>query len=66
MVSMLIMVGHSRKAWIRITPPANKLSGEDPDGPLSLARLPRNDSKAGSSEQSAKRQLPRNDTGGWA
>ncbi|MCB5284726.1 MAG: hypothetical protein LHW45_03935 [Candidatus Cloacimonetes bacterium] len=24
-------VGYSRKAWIRITPPANKLSGEDPD-----------------------------------
>ena len=25
-------IGYSRKAWIRITPPANKLSGEDPGG----------------------------------
>ncbi len=31
--------GYSRQVWIRFTPPANKLSGEDPDGPPALKHL---------------------------
>ena len=33
-------IGYSRQAWIRFTPPANKLSGEDPDGAPALKRHP--------------------------
>jgi len=50
-VRVWAVVGYSGKGWIRITPPANKLSGEDPDGAPAFTRLPRNDS------------LPRNDVG---
>ena len=34
-------MGYSRQAWIRFTPPANKLSGEDPDGSPALKHLRR-------------------------
>ncbi|MCB5285070.1 MAG: hypothetical protein LHW45_05715 [Candidatus Cloacimonetes bacterium] len=32
-------MGYSRQVWIRFTPPANKLSGEDPDGSPALKHL---------------------------